>query len=75
MMQHPDFMLDMVQQRQIRVRAEIAMLRPRGPRHDPGAVRRQLGTMLIALGQRLVGSAASSRTLPASLRATAAQRA
>ena len=75
MQQHPELMLDLNRQRQAQVRTEVAKMQPRASGHDPGMVRQRLGTMLIALGQRLVGSAATDRALPAGLRVTAAQHA
>ncbi len=65
LLHHPDVLFEVNCQRQARVRAEIAMMRSREVGHQPGVVRRQLGAALIALGQRLTGSASTGRALPA----------
>lgn len=75
MQQHPELMLDLNRQRQAQVRTEVAKMHPRSSTHEPGLVRRRLGTMLIALGQRLVGSTGTGGGLPAPLMVTAGQHA
>jgi hypothetical protein len=74
MQQHPEFMLDMVQQRQARVRAEVIRGRSRVKEGGPSLVRRQLGSVLIVLGQWLVGASSPAQTLPGQLALTTAHR-
>lgn len=74
MLQQPLFMLDLAQQRQDRVRADIAALRARATVHDPSVVRRQFGRALIVLGQRLAGASSPVQPLPAQLALTTVQR-
>ena len=64
LLHHPDVLLELNRQRRAHVSAEIAMIRPCAVGHNPGVVRRQLGAALIALGQRLTGSASTGRALP-----------
>ncbi len=75
MLHHPDVLLEVNRQRQARVRAEIAMMRSCAVGHQPGVVRRQLGAALIALGQRLTGSASAGRVLPAPIPLSAVKHA
>ncbi len=75
MQHHPEVMLELNRQRQAHVRAEIAMMQPCVVRRDPGVVRRQLGAALIALGQRLTGSASTGRALPSPIPLSAVKHA
>ncbi len=75
MLHHPDILLELSCQRQARVRAEVAMMQSRSVGHNPGVVRRQLGAALIALGQRLTGSASAGRALPGPISLSAVKHA